>query len=85
MDIYGKSVIVFPFASLSILAALISWYTLPETMGRGLKETIEEMENFEAKENYSSKKTKKLHLIKIFIVQSYKIIKHSWMRKNIWR
>lgn len=85
MDIYGKSVIVFPFASLSILAALISWYTLPETMGRDLSETIEEMENFEVKENYSSKKTEKLYLIKIFILQSYKIIKHSWMRKDLWR
>jgi phage shock protein PspC (stress-responsive transcriptional regulator) len=44
VGVYGRTIIVFPFALLSILAAIISWLILPETMGRDLQETIEEVE-----------------------------------------
>lgn len=47
MEIYGKTIIVIPFSLLSILAGVISWFVLPETMGHDLPETIEEVEGKE--------------------------------------
>lgn len=42
---FGNWAMIIPFGSLSLIAGLIVIFCIPETMGKPLPETIEEIEN----------------------------------------
>uniref|UniRef100_A0A914C5C9 Major facilitator superfamily (MFS) profile domain-containing protein n=1 Tax=Acrobeloides nanus TaxID=290746 RepID=A0A914C5C9_9BILA len=59
---YGKMAMILPFSSLSLCAALIAMIFLPETAGKQLHDTIEDVENMTDERVIESQETKPLKL-----------------------